>query len=130
MIPNHQCTFLARKKPKREIISQQYPVTALECESAYNLLQANIDWVGTTETLQNTTLPMLSFMLLGDAAKGRSFKVRNAITHREDIQSPRKRSELSAETLQHIHQASLLDWKLYERAAQDYRLDMWENFVG
>jgi len=127
LVPNHQCMYLARRQNHKHV-NLEFPVSASECDSVYNLLKADVDWVGTTERMQNTTLPLLSYVLAGDAERGRSFEAFNVAETHTSTKSPLKLSDLSAESLQKMRQVSELDRYMYESAARDYRLSMWENF--
>jgi len=98
MIPNQQCLYLARKQHDKRM-NLEYPVTALECDAVYSLLLADLDWVGLTETMQETTLPLLSFMLTGDPATGRSFQRSNSMGNKKKlVHVPLQVSELNADT--------------------------------
>ena len=129
LIPNHQCLYLARKQNNRAV-NLEFPVTALECESVYSLLKADVDWVGTTDTMVDTTLPLLSYMLAGDAEIGRSFEASNTIENQKIVENPLKIGALSAGALQQIREASKLDRYLYDSAARDYQMGVWKNFHG
>jgi len=132
IIPNHQCTYLTRKWNKK--YNQEHPVSFTECQSAYQQLQADADWVGTTEGLQEATLPLLSYLLTGNAETGRKLAPQNPNEYKKSGSSSHHDNltvhQLSDAAREHIKQQSTLDQFLYERAATDYRLDMWENFAN
>jgi len=124
LVPNHQCLYLARNQPRS--ISLQFPVSKEECESVYSLLQADVDWIGTTEGMQNATLPLLSYILLGSAKKGQSLEKMNVQMSSSQLYV----KNLSAEAVQKTREQSEWDRYMYESAARDYRLGMFENYVG
>lgn len=120
--PNHQCQFLAR--PYDPAVNAQFPVTQAECEAVYRLLQADADWIGTTESMQDVTLPLLSQILSGNAETGRSLEAHNKQQNTAQLSL----ESLSAQARQRTRDVSEWDRYLYESAARDYRLDMWEDF--
>ena len=129
IVPDRQCLYLARKHHNK-VVNLEFPVTTQECESAYTLLKADVDWVGTTETMQNSTLPLLTFMLTGDVNVARSFEQFNKVEKHTSIKNPLSLNSLSEESLQRIRLASELDRYLYNSAKRDYQLSMWKNFDG
>jgi len=110
MVPNHQCQYLTRKHDKEG--NRANPVSMSECQSAYQLLRADADWVGTTEDMQQTTLPLLSYMLTGNAETGRSLTAHN----KQSSDSRLTVKELSEDALRKIRDASTLDQFLYNSA--------------
>lgn len=120
MIGNHQCQYLAR--PYNNDVNTAVPVSQHECEAVYEILKSDLDWIGTTEDMQDITLPLLSFMLSGNAEAGRKMKVQN---HRRGKLS---RHSLQETSVSRIRLASRYDQYLYERARSEYTLAMWENF--
>ena len=122
-VPNHQCQFLARKVDKHQ--NSQVPVSREECQSVFQLMKADLDWVGFTETMQETTLPLLFFSLSGNTTAGRKiFEVRNKFRRRDRL----SRKKLTASALQHLANISSYDRELYDNVAGAYSLDMWENY--
>jgi hypothetical protein len=122
MVPNHQCQYLARKMRKRK--NALFPVTEAECDSVYHQMQADLDWIGTTEAMQETTLPLLTYMFSGNAHVGRTLTVHNKQSNERTLSV----SALSSTGRQRIHESSLFDRELYTRTSSDYRLSMWQNF--
>jgi hypothetical protein len=123
MVPNHQCQYLARKHDKAE--NRALPVSQWECEAAYNLLKADVDWIGTTENMQDTTLPLLSFMFSGNATTGRTLAVHN----QQQSNNQLTLRSLSADARRRIQHNSSFDLYLYDSALRDYTLGMWDNFA-
>lgn len=122
MVPNHQCQFLARMHNKLE--NQAVPVSRSECESAYSLLRADADWIGTTEMMHGTTLPLLSYMFSGTVAEGINLAIHNKHRGKQLVTK-----SLSADAHRRIRNASTLDQYLYDSAIQDFSINMWVNFV-
>jgi hypothetical protein len=122
-IPNHQCQYLARSA-KDKAANAANPVTSTECEAVYTMLTADADWVGTTEAMQTTTLPLLSYMITGQA------------TMDLPVHNPNKRGEnqnlsigrLSESAKQELRRRSSFDQSLHDRVQRTYTLDMWANF--
>jgi hypothetical protein len=75
-VPNHQSLMLFRgQRPK---YTRQDSMDTRDLSSLLDLLDADWDWVGTTEKLQNVTLPILSKILLGDAELGARMRPYNS----------------------------------------------------
>jgi hypothetical protein len=123
MVPNHQCQYLARKADKAE--NEALPVSRGECESVYNLLKTDADWVGTTETMHDTTLPLLSYMFSGNATTGRTVAIHNKQSSEDQLRV----ESLSTDTRRRIRDISIYDKYLYDSAVHDFSLDMWQNFA-
>jgi Sulfotransferase family len=84
-------------------------------------LFGTMDWVGTTESLQTETLPLLSTILLNDPAVGwnqTSKKVFSANVRVGTIGI--KREGLSESTLAHVERETKLDRWLYEEARERF----------
>ena len=65
---NPQCLFLTRSE---QAYQKNFPTlrqnrTREECLEAYDCLRKTMDWIGTTERLQNETLPLLQYLLLNE----------------------------------------------------------------
>lgn len=121
LVPNHQCQYLARKINKAE--NRAVPVTRAECESVYSLLKADADWIGTTESMQDTTLPLLAYMFSGEISTGRPFVVHNKQRSQRQLTT----NSLSSDARRRIGESSVYDQYLYESAVRDYQLEIWEN---
>jgi hypothetical protein len=127
MIPNHQCHYLARKfnKTAMNIATLTTPVTESECESVQTLLEQDVDWVGTTDLLSTTTLPLLTYMVAGNASLAKEFPIVN----RQNVNKKLQLYNISDYAIQHIRQESNIDQRLCDLARRQYTLDMWSNFV-
>jgi hypothetical protein len=122
-IPNHQCQYLARST-NNKAANAANPVTSTECEAVYTMLTADADWVGTTEAMQTSTLPLLSYMITGKAAM--DMPVHNPNKRGQDQNlSVRQLSEAAKAELR---QRSSYDQSLHDRVQRTYTLDMWSNF--
>lgn len=127
IIPNHQCQYLAHEFNKTTMnnVMMVSSVTNSECESAQALLQQDVDWIGTTDSLSKATLPMLTYMVAGNASIAKDFPIAN----RQNVNKKLQLYNISNNAIQHIKQESNLDQQLYDMARQQYTLDMWSNFV-
>jgi hypothetical protein len=123
MIPNHQCQYLARKFNKKE--NRMVPVTRQECESVYTLLKADVDWIGTMETMHVTTLPLLAFIVSGNNKLAHNFTVVNQQNKLAKLQL----NDISSVAQEQIRNASMIDRYLYDSTIREYSLDMWQNYV-
>jgi hypothetical protein len=66
MVPNKQCEILyhGQLEVKWNVSMAERRVTETECNTVANVLRNDWDWVGTTETVANVTIPMLFRMLV------------------------------------------------------------------
>lgn len=120
-ISNHQCQYLTRKWDRKD--NRKHPVTVSECKAAYSLLRSDADWVGTTETMQETTLPLLSYIMTGETKTGQSLA-----THNQQNGLSLNAHSLSDKARTELQYKSTLDRYLYESAQADYRLGIFHNF--
>jgi hypothetical protein len=125
MVPNHQCQYLARKRVKAETMKRALPLSREECESMYTLLKADVDWIGTTESMQETTLPLLAYMFSGNAARGQEVAVYNKRQHTNQVTV----EGLGADALRSIGEKATYDQFLYDSVVKDFSLDMWQNYA-
>lgn len=98
-------------------------IRACEDEKVKNVLYHSLDWVGTTEKLQNETLPLLSKLILKDSRVGFNttpFKVFSKNTR--GIQGVSKKN-LSYESLARIEKETELDRAIYNEVLQNNTLD-------
>lgn len=120
-IPNHQCQYLARPATDKAANAAN-PVTSTECETVYTMLKSDADWIGTTEAMQTTTLPILSWMITGDAAM-------DMPTHNKQDKSERLSThQLSESAKAELRQRSALDQSLHDRIQRDFPIAIWDNF--
>ena len=127
MIPNHQCQYLARtfNKTTWDSSSVVTPVKESECESVQTLLLQDVDWIGTTDSLSKTTLPLLMYIVVGNASFAKDF----TIVNRQNVKKKLQLHDVSSTAIQHLRQKSNLDAHFYELAHREYTLDMWRNFA-
>lgn len=108
--PNRQCAHLARGQRHEDAWRKSSNVTADECQTVIDLLRQDFDWVGTTETLTETTLPML-FEMLNRKQLAREAKSSNI--NRSRVSVKLKAYNLTHVTRQALEDISMLDMKLY-----------------
>jgi hypothetical protein len=127
MIPNHQCQFLARTFAKiaTNNTTMTTPVTESECESVQTLLLLDVDWIGTTDSLSKTTLPLLTYIVAGNASIANDF----VIVNRQNVKKKLQLHDISNRTIHTIRQKSNIDEQLYHWARRQYVLSMWSNFA-
>lgn len=123
-IPNHQCQYLARQVNKKE--NAAVPVSKAECDAVFQLMQADLDWIGSTEHMQEETLPLLSHILVGSADAARKMEPKNA-QKKTGALSYKSLSETARERLSII---STYDRELYSKAKATYSLDMWDDIIA
>jgi hypothetical protein len=94
----------------------------------YDLLLQDMDWIGTTETMSEETVPLLTYMLsrnltLAQTPVGHTYNVMSATKNASSIL---KRSSLHPATVDYIRSMSYLDQENYNRAERDFTLEMWD----
>ncbi|CAB9505268.1 expressed unknown protein [Seminavis robusta] len=119
------------------------------CALLYRKLHQLFDWVGTTERLTEETLPLLQHLLRFKPAQQRfaaesSFLGPSTAKHNFLLPSSDKRNKynvavpdintlerdaLTQETVRVLGEKTCLDRGLWERAQQDYTLDMWDDII-
>jgi hypothetical protein len=119
--PNNQCLYFVRFRRYGDS-----PPTLDECQSAYDWILQNMDWIGTTEDMNNLTIPLLSHMLLGDASKiADTTSGEMIMSHNVQTKPDRfRRRDLSEAAMQFVKNASAGDRLLYERLSRDYVLEV------
>jgi hypothetical protein len=115
-IPNHQALWLTRDSH-----DMNQPVTKVEFEIVQVFMQQDLDWIGTTEEMQTTTLPLLSYMLAQNFSS--SLPAFNRMAHTAGL----KRTGLSVDTLEKLRELAPLDFELYDAVQRDFSLEMWDN---
>jgi hypothetical protein len=75
-----------------------------------------LDWVGTTEQLQEETLPLLSMILLNSTEVGRNIPPKKVFSESDRGADGLKREELSESTLALLERETKLDRWLYNEA--------------
>jgi hypothetical protein len=88
----------------------------------WDALFGTLDWVGITDDLQNSTLPLMTTILLNDTQAGRNWTSRKVFTEREKTKyyTPLAMSNLSTSTLSRLYQETEDDRFLYEEARTLY----------
>jgi Sulfotransferase family len=115
---NPQCLFLTRSEQayQRNHPEMRQNLTKEECDKAFQCLQANMDWIGRTESLQNETIPLINSLMTGDRNNTR-VALENA--------GPKlfRRQNISSDTLQHLQRMTLWDEEMYHKALQAYKFE-------
>lgn len=114
VIPNHQCKILLLGQRENKKRTPRGPdVTPEQCHTELlPLLEQDWDWVGTTETLQTITLPLLTRILWNDASVGARMIQKNASKRIHQ-------SQLQQDTVDQILQLSSFDMELYNRVRRE-----------
>jgi len=121
---NPQCQFLSRGEMSLRLPSSSKAIpTEEECLSVYDALIKQMDWVGTTEQLDGTTLPLLRKVLGSLPASTLSFPSRQVSrqTKNESV-APHELSPTAVGTLRDM---SRLDQDLYDKIKDYFSLDRW-----
>jgi hypothetical protein len=93
-------------------------------DQVYDALFESMDWVGTTENLQNETLPLLTKLILNEPEVGLNrppFKVYRDYSGGYNGLSQK---DLSEQTIQHVQKETQLDQQLYNDVAKTFTLDV------
>jgi hypothetical protein len=115
-VPNHQALWLTRDSHDKN-----QPVTKAEFQSVQTLMQQDLDWIGTTEEMQTSTLPLLSYMLAQKFTS--SLPAFNRMAHKAGL----KRKGLSEDTLKKMRELAPFDFELYDAVQRDFSLEIWDN---
>jgi hypothetical protein len=125
---NNQCLLMARDHWGIFQQKNRTAPTPQECNHVYDLLLQDMDWIGTTETMSEETVPLLTYMLsrnltLAQTPVGHTYNVMSATKNASSIL---KRSSLHPATVDYIRSMSYLDQENYNRAERDFTLEMWD----
>jgi len=121
-LPSPQCLFMSRtelayRSPKNyQALRDGFSET--ECETSYQALLEDMDWVGVTERMVEETFPLLRHV----AGVDFDFKERNRSKKRLS------RADLSEATIQHVREITTWDQRVYERVQNDFSIDMFVNY--
>jgi len=94
-------------------------LTHLECEVAYETIRNDFDWVGTTATMSQHTLPLLKHLVGNYTSRG--------FAHSNKSKSKLKLSQLNSTVLDIVNRATLWDQELYSYVLRDYKIEMWKE---
>lgn len=117
---NPQCGFLAKGDTLFRDPLEQQSLQRTDCESVYQTLMEDMDWVGTTERLSDETIPLLRY-LLGVNANDDHLIPENIQSHDRSTQKISK-SALSETALERIHELTLWDSDLYDNVRHNFDL--------
>ena len=112
-IPNRQCSILSGGSTASDDDENA------RCKSLHDALIETFDWVGTTEHLNEETLPLLAHLLFQNASMAKSLRSYNVVNMSSMLQT----SQLQPPTIQHIEEISQWDQFLWERAQLDFSWD-------
>lgn len=123
LIPNRQCLILALAGDgthKNTIPSSN------DCYAVKSMLINDLDWVGTTEHMQEETLPLLTHLLLHNASTGKSMPY-----FRPTVEPRRSLSlkNLSLATKEYILEHSGMDIELYHAVLETEQRRRWRTFA-
>ena len=112
--PNRQCLSLARGQDHVDRQNVTAIVSAAECQEVEDLLRQDWDWIGTTEELNNTTLPFLFTMLNRRKFIGKVSSSNIKTFPPGDPANVVEASNLTSKTKRALEDLSRLDLKLYD----------------
>jgi hypothetical protein len=123
---NNQCLLMARDHWGIFMRKNRTAPTRQECETAYDILLEDMDWVGTTEHMSEETIPLLTYMLSHNMTLAKTpIGTFNVMSATKDETSVLKKSSLHPTTVDYIRSMSYLDQENYNRAKRDFTLEMW-----
>ena len=93
-----------------------------ELLALYPLLQKHLDWIGTVEGMQTTTLPLLSFLLTRNTFIGTSFSPQNVEQHHAIKILHIQFEKLSNDTIECMKNNTQGDNFLYKSAQRNYHM--------
>jgi hypothetical protein len=109
--------------------SAQY---SCQIEKVYEALFQSLDWVGTTEKLQNETLPLLTMLILDNPEVGRKVEPFKVYSKSSSHQTGVSLSDLSEQSLSHVERETSLDRGLYDEVRRTFTLEGmgWNTSIG
>jgi hypothetical protein len=116
---NPQCGFLVKGADfLHETKEQQLLLQHSRCDEAYKAILDNMDWVGTTEWLNNETFPLLRSLVGSNTNADHLLEknIKTRIMENKRISA----SDLSSEALQYVNNLTAFDQELYIRAKRDF----------
>ena len=121
-LPSPQCLFMSRTelayRSPANYQALRNGFSETECETSYQALLEDMDWVGVTERMVEETFPLLRHV----AGVDFDFKERNRSKKRLS------RVDLSEATIQHVREITAWDQRVYERVQKDFLIDMFVNY--
>mmetsp|Transcript_10889 Transcript_10889/g.26174 ORF Transcript_10889/g.26174 Transcript_10889/m.26174 type:complete len:399 (+) Transcript_10889:263-1459(+) len=91
-------------------------------QKVYDVLFNSLDWVGTTEFLQNETLPLLTQLVSNNASRGRNTRPFKVFDENPSGFKGMKKADLSNESVAAILERTKLDRQLYAQVSRSFRL--------
>jgi hypothetical protein len=122
-LSNPQCQFLANGEPSmRAQKIKDVVVQPEKCEQVYETFLDSLDWVGTTERLNNETLPLMSQLLQLPS----NFTFFNHRITKKEANTTFEMQNLSSTALNSVLLSTTIDTMLYERALRDFPFSSWD----
>ena len=123
-IPNRQCLTYSRGQQEIKALGPDGN-KMVDYWEVRDRLWTDWDWVGLTEELNSTTLPMLSHMLHYNTTAAVGMK-----SYKSDATADKMRlrtDNLSPKTLAYLRNITLYDAQLFKSVQRDYTLSMWKD---
>ena len=126
-LQNPQCQFLWKGEPSMRAQTKiKKVVEDGECDLVHSELIDKMDWIGTTDNMSNTTLPLLASILnIPDNYEFQHHKVTEELARNNRtsyISSSFGIENVTSETIEIVNQRSIKDFELYETAIQSERM--------
>ena len=114
---DRQCTIFTHGQEEEKSNSTP-PADEDECNAVFDTMLSDWDWVGTTETMKTSTLPLITHILDGNATAASAFeKFKN-----QGSTNAKKLGELTSTTIGHIKYLNQQDTQLWEKVRSHYSL--------
>lgn len=128
-IANPQCLFLAHNEDAYTKTGQDLrdSLTHEDCRQAYSSLRQHMDWVGTTETLGNETLPLLQQLFRTHPHTQRLVWNFNKTANLSAGKTLLHRGDLSPATREHIRTRTVWDQELFDTLQRDFVHRGWRS---
>ncbi len=118
--PNRQCFFLTHLSSIEGLHPSFYDkcaVTTNDCNTLYQTMKESLDWIGTTESISNETLPLLMHILR------RTSEVVEGVQNMKVSNRTAFAGGLSEDTTNKIKHLTEMDQMIYEKVKTDYHLN-------
>lgn len=124
---NPQCLFLARGEQayQRNFPEKRLNLTQAECDQAYECMKTNMDWIGTTERLQNETMPLLNHLIGRATTEAHQASIEEEPLAKHENTGPRifGRSDISSLSMEYVRNMTRWDAIMYQHVMEEYNFE-------
>ena len=127
---NPQCLFLARGEQayQRNFPEKRLNLTQQECDRAYQCMKATMDWIGTTDRLQNETMALLHRIIPTASSRIELQEKESVEPIRHDNTGPKifGLANISNASLEYFQNMTRWDEILYGHVQEEYNFEAYD----